>query len=103
MGVDPFLPINHCLFKGILIFFVLPKDLEREQFEKCVRLLQAKAHTELNADLLSAYWGGIQERIEGKSRWDRIAPWIEPGGDIEQQKKAFLAQNNIDNLAKRRP
>jgi hypothetical protein len=100
---DEFALINHCLFKGLLVFFVLPGEVERPRFEKGLQLLQDRAHAPFDAAAVAAYWEGIQERIEGKARWDRIAPMVEPGGDAAQQRQAFLSQNNIDNIAQKRP
>ncbi len=57
--------INHCLFKNVVVLFVLPEELKREQFEQCVRFLQEKENTRLTEHAFETYWTGIEKRQSG--------------------------------------
>jgi hypothetical protein len=92
---DTFQAINHCLFGGILIFMVMPRELERGQFEKCVGRLQKKAKVQLSNDAVVAYWHAIEERMTGMARWDRFCPMIDREQDFVGH---FRSQNDIDNI-----
>jgi hypothetical protein len=97
---DAFQSINHCLFKGILVFFVMPRALRREQFEKCVGLLEKKAKVKLSKDGVVAYWRAIEERMAGTARWDRFSPMIDRDQDFVGH---FRSQNDIDNIHLKKP
>jgi hypothetical protein len=100
---DEFQPINHCLFKGIIIFFVLPKELDREQFGKSLGLLQQLAQTTLADDKVHAYWTALLERMSGASRWDKVSPTVVESSDPEWRRREFLSHNDVDNIPQKRP
>lgn len=101
--MDEFNTINHCLFKGIVVFFVTKRELEREQFEKCIRLLQEKANIHVADDSLLTYWQAMSERMEGESRWDKVSPIVEEGSSPDWRRRAHLSQNEVSNIPQKRP
>jgi hypothetical protein len=100
---DEFQSINHCLFKGILVLFILPKELDRDQFGRSVGLLQQHAQVAVTDDHIAAYWNALLERMSGASRWDKVSPMVTEGSDPEWLRRAFLSQNNVDNIPQKRP
>jgi hypothetical protein len=102
MNVDSAL-INHCLFNGVGVYFQLQKALNRTEFTRITRVFQDRENVVLKDEVVEAHWSGLQQRMEGKARWDTIAPLIDPQGDRSKMRLAYLSQNNLDNILQKRP
>jgi hypothetical protein len=95
---------NYCLFKSAAIFFVLSKDLPREGFDSLINKLQSRAGIQVSAEKKDKYWQTLEERIEGKLRWDRVVPLALPReGNIDEQVAFSLSQHNVPNMLRRLP
>lgn len=91
--------INHCLFKNVLVLFVLPEPLTREQFERCIRVLQEKAGVEVTKESLDSYWRELEHRMSGNARWDLLSPPVDHKKDFVGYSRSIQKFENI--LARR--
>ncbi|HWX53534.1 MAG TPA: hypothetical protein VN176_02965 [Verrucomicrobiae bacterium] len=94
----------HCLFRDCGIYFPLSRDFRFEDFTALLRILRVRASADLSAGQEEKYWEAINQRMEGKSRWDQVAPQIiRRDDDPGSQRGYYLSQHTVENILRRRP
>jgi len=98
------LGLCHCLFGDCGIYLPLSRDFRAEDFSALLKILQIKASIDLTAEQEARYWDALSQRIEGKSRWDQVAPRIIPkDDDLDSQRQYGLSRHVVRNILTRRP
>jgi hypothetical protein len=94
----------HCLFRDCGIYFPLSRNFRFEDFTALLNFLRTKASVDLSAEQEARYWEALSQRMEGKSRWDQIAPQvIRKRDDRDSQRDYYLSLQFVENILKRRP
>lgn len=93
----------HCLFADCGIYFPLARDFGFEDFTALLRILRGNASLDLSPEQEARYWETLQQRMEGKSRWDQIAPRIIPkDDDLNSQRQYGLSRHTVKNILRQR-
>ena len=94
--------INHCLFKNMLVLFLLPHELRREQFAQCIETLASRGHRRPTPEELDNYWEAFRLRMRGESRWDKVSPPIVPESTDDWRRRKHLSENTVENIPQKR-
>lgn len=100
---NPLDTLLYCSFRSIVVLFVLPRELDRQQFEACLQIVSAKSTREVGPQELETYWSALQVRIRGDSRWDRVSPPVVPNSSDDWLRRRHLSENTVDNIPLKRP
>lgn len=94
----------HRLFGDCAIYFPLSRDFRFEDFSALLGILRVRALSNLTSEQEVRYWEALNQRLEGESRWDQVAPWVEPkDDDLESQRQYGLSRHIVRNILTRRP
>jgi hypothetical protein len=93
----------HGLFADPGVYFPLARDFTFEDFTSLIGILQLKASVKPTAEQIANYWAALKQRMEGKLRWNQIAPFELATDDPASQRRAFLSRHTVQNILSKRP
>jgi hypothetical protein len=95
--------LRHVLHHSPAVYFVSQQPLTRARFDDLVGVFSRAAGKSDTPATPDEHWAALQERIEGRSRWDRIVPRDTGPDDIHAGRRRRAAMHTTANILQQRP
>jgi hypothetical protein len=95
--------LRHVLHLSPAVYFVQKQPLTRARFDDLLAVFSRVAGKSDTAATPDQHWAALQERIEGRSRWDRLVPRDTGPDDTHAGKRRRAAMHTTANILQHRP